>query len=178
MLYSKRQEERALELRKAKVLADDSVTGGFWNDTKLLVRSRQEAARRLGFEIPADKVSWGDRQNCQALGYTVTPNSATLPEGQLLAGLLWPERSYPMTTGRLGDNVERCELIATRAHGYQLTPQGHYEKFSRFCELGNPLQILQEFCIALIEQRKTPWWFRVYRDYITYLLHIGTIVNH
>ena len=86
MLYSKRQEERALELRKAKVLADDSVTGGFWNDTKLLVRSRQEAARRLGFEIPADKVSWGDRQNCQALGLHCNPKLGDVARGPIVGG--------------------------------------------------------------------------------------------
>ena len=132
LLYAKGQEERLLEIRKAKVLADDGVTCGCWHDTKLLTTCRQQAAQRLGLEIPLSKTNWGDLTSCKALGYGVSAHAASLPEGQLLAGLLWPERSYPITKGQLEDNVERRELIATRAHGYQLTARGHYEKFSQY----------------------------------------------
>ena len=58
----------------------------------------------------------------------MTAESATLPEGQPLAALLWPERVYPMTSGRIKQNTERNELIAARGHGY-------YPRFKQLCHL-------------------------------------------
>ena len=68
LLYGKRRETTDVGLPGMKVLADDGVEGGAWD------------------------VTLGDRRRCFALGYEVTPSYAWLPEGQLLAGLPWPER--------------------------------------------------------------------------------------
>lgn len=49
------------------------------------------------------------------------PESATLPEGQLLAALLWPERASLMTSGPIKQNTERNELIGSTRSWEQLS---------------------------------------------------------
>ena len=70
-----------------KVLADDGVDGGAWD------------------------VTLGDRRRCFALGYEVTPSYARPPEGQLLAGLPWRERSYSYDNGPVLENDHQGTVV-------------------------------------------------------------------
>ena len=57
--------------------------------------TRVTASNLCGLELDSEKSDFGSASNFSRLGYRITQHGTSLPEGQLLRGLIQPERRKP-----------------------------------------------------------------------------------